>query len=121
MAAHYSAPRQDRRTTGDLRGARLLDLLELKHFHAHFRVGRAGFRLLASLGLLLAHALEGAAYVGVEARLVAERRIEDVFHAGFAPTLDRPILSDHAVWRLRARLVSPDYHAPASQARDYIL
>ena len=44
------------------------------------REPRAALGLLARLRLLL-HALEGPAHVGVEARLVTERGIEDMFHA----------------------------------------
>src|SRR3954470_18151719 len=93
MAAHYSAPRRARRTTRFLGRARFLHLLELEHLDPKLR---ARFGLLARLRLLFAHALEGPAHVGVEARLVPERGIEDMFHAVLAPTLTRLILSNTA-------------------------
>src|SRR3954465_7906593 len=86
MAAHYSAPRPNRRTRRFLGRARFLDLLELEHLDANFG---ARFGLLARLRLLFGPALESPAHVGVEARLVPEGRIEDIFHAVLAPTLTR--------------------------------
>src|SRR3954463_3453427 len=86
MAAHYSAPRPDRRTRRFLRRARFLHLLELQHLDPDLG---ARFGLLARLRLLFAHALEGPAHVGVEARLVPEGRIEDGFSGVLGPTPTR--------------------------------
>src|SRR5688572_17288529 len=68
-----------------LGGAGFLELVELQHLDPHVRLPG----LLGLLAVLLpACLLEGPAHVGVEARTVAERRVEDVFHA-VSPTLTR--------------------------------
>src|SRR6185436_13032977 len=67
-------------TTTVLAGAGLLQLVQLQDLDADL----AFPGLLRLFGLLLLStpdALEGLAHVGVEARLVAERGIENMFHA----------------------------------------
>jgi hypothetical protein len=82
-----------------LAAARLFQLIELEDLDANLAVIRAGFtfglRLLAYLGLLLPpNALEGLAHVGIEARLVSKRGIEDMFHARLSYA-DVEIVSAH--------------------------
>src|SRR3979411_2523351 len=73
-----------RRRTPALRAARLLQLIELQDLDAR----RACLHIAVCLDpvvkrlLLAADLFKSLAHVGIEARAVTERRIEDMFHAG---------------------------------------